>query len=401
MRLYLEKPRKTKPRGKHPHKALSAAFVRSVAQAGRYCDGNGLYLHVDPSGARRWVQRLVIRGTPRTLGLGGSAVVPLAEARDVALVNRKLARTGGDPLAERHHARGIPTFEEATSTVLALHRPGWRNAKHATQWATTLRKYAHPYLGALPVSEVTTADVLTVLTAIWHDKPETARRVRQRIGAVMKWAVAKGYRPDNPAGDAMAQALPRQTVVRRHMRALPHGEVAGAIQTIRASRASTPAKLAFEFMVLTAARSGEGRLATWDEMDLDAAVWMVPGARMKAKRDHRVPLSGQAVALLHDARRLSVGTGLVFPSPRGKPLSDMTLSKLLKELGIAAVPHGFRSSFRDWAAEQTNTPREVIEAALAHTVRNPTEAAYARSDLFERRRGLMDDWADYIHDNVT
>ena len=227
---------------------------------------------------------------------------------------------------------------------------------------------------------------MTVLTAIWHDKPETARRVRQRIGAVMKWTVAKGYRPDNPAGDAMAQALPRQTVVRRHMRALPHGEVAGAIQAVRAPRASTPAKLAFEFMVLTAARSGEGRLATWDEMDLDAAVWMVPGARMKAKREHRVPLSGQAVALLHDARRLSVGTGLVFPSPRGKPLSDMTLSKLLKELGIAAVPHGFRSSFRDWAAEQTNTPREVVEAALAHTVRNPTEAAYARSDLFERRR---------------
>ena len=367
-----------------------------MAQAGRYCDGNGLYLHVDPSGARRWVQRLVIRGTPRTLGLGGYAVVSLAEARDVALVNRKLARTGGDPLAERRHARGIPTFEEATATVLALHRPGWRNAKHATQWATTLRKYAHPHLGALPVSEVTTADVLTVLTAIWHDKPETARRVRQRIGAVMKWTVAKGYRPDNPAGDAMAQALPRQTVVRRHMRALPHGEVAGAIQAVRASRASTPAKLAFEFMVLTAARSGEVRLATWDEMALDAAVWMVPGARMKAQRDHRVPLSERALALLHDARRPSVGTGLVFPSPRGKPLSDMTLSKLIKELGIAAVPHGFRSSFRDWAAEQTNTPREVVEAALAHTVRNPTEAAYARSDLFERRRRMMDDWAAYL-----
>ncbi len=396
MEAHREKPRKTKSRGKHPHNALSAAFVRSVAQAGRYCDGNGLYLHVDPSGARRWVQRLVIRGTPRTLGLGGYAVVSLAEARDVALVNRKLARTGGDPLAERRHARGIPTFEEATATVLALHRPGWRNVKHATQWATTLRTYAHPHLGGLPVSEVTTADVLTVLTAIWHDKPETARRVRQRIGAVMKWAVAKGYRPDNPAGDAMAQALPRQTVVRRHMRALPHGEVAGAIQAVRASKASTPAKLAFEFIVLTAARSGEGRLATWDEMDLDAAVWMVPGARMKAKREHRVPLSGQAVALLHDARRLSAGTGLVFPSPRGKPLSDMTLSKLLKELGIAAVPHGFRSSFREWAAEQTNTPREVVEAALAHTVRNPTEAAYARSDLFERRRLLMNDWAAYL-----
>ncbi len=368
-----------------------------MAQAGRYSDGNGLYLQVDPSGARRWVQRLVIRGTSRTLGLGGCAVVSLAEARDRALSNRKLARAGGDPLAERRHARGMPTFEEATATVLALHRPGWRNAKHAAQWAATLQEYAHPHLGSLAVSEVTTADVLTALTAIWHDKPETARRVRQRIGAVMKWAVAKGYRQDNPAGDALAQALPRHTVVRQHQRALPHGEVAGAVQAVRASRASAPVKLAFEFLVLTAARSGEVRLATWDEMDLDAAVWLVPGARMKAKRDHRVPLSGRALAILRDAQSLGDGAGLVFPNRRGKPLSDMTLSKLIKELGLPAVPHGFRSSFRDWAAEQTNTPREVVEAALAHTVRNPTEAAYARSDLFERRRRLMDDWAAYLN----
>ena len=246
------------------------------------------------------------------------------------------------------------------------------------------------------MSEVTTADVLTVLTAIWHDKPETARRVRQRIGAVMKWAVAKGYRQDNPAGDALAQALPRHTVVRRHLRALPHGEVAGAIQAVRASRASAPVKLAFEFLVLTAARSGEVRLATWDEIDLDATVWLVPGARMKAKRDHRVPLSGRALAILRDAQNLRDGTGLVFPSPRGKPLSDMTLSKLIKELGLPAVPHGFRSSFHDWAAEDTDHPREVVEAALAHVAPNEVEVAYAPSDLFERRRLLMDDWVAYL-----
>ena len=403
----LKTPPKTKPRGRHPYTALSAAFVRSVTEAGRYCDGNGLYLHVDPSGARRWVQRLVIRGKPRTLGLGGCAVVSLAEARDLALVNRRLARSGGDPLAERRHARGLPTFVEAAATVLALHRPGWRNAKHAAQWESTLRAYVFPHLGARPVSEITTADVLAILSPIWHTKPETARRVRQRIGAVMKWAVAKGYRRDNPAGDAIAQALPRQPVVRRHMRALPHGEVGGAIQAVRASRASNAVKLAFEFLVLTAARSGEVRLATWNEIDVDAVVWTIPGTRMKGKRDHRVPLCQRAVAILDDARKLRdgrpdrpertfKGTGLVFPSSRGKPLSDMTLSKLIKELGIPAVPHGFRSSFRDWAAERTNHPREVIEAALAHAVRNQTEAAYARSDLFERRRRLMDDWATYL-----
>ena len=238
--------------------------------------------------------------------------------------------------------------------------------------------------------------LLAWLTPIWHDKPETARRVRQRIGAVMKWAVAMGYRSDNPAGDALGQALGRQQAVVQHMRALPHGAVADALAIVRVSQASVTTKRAFEFLVLTAARSGEVRLATWDEMDLDAGVWTIPAARMKAKRDHRVPLSRRALAILHDVQRLSDGTGLVFPNPRGKPLSDATLSQLIKELGIAAVPHGFRSSFRDWAAEQTSTPREVVEAALAHTVQNPTEAAYARSDLFERRRRLMDDWAAYL-----
>ena len=216
------------------------------------------------------------------------------------------------------------------------------------------------------------------------------------VGPARVSTVAMGYRPDNPAGDALGQALGRQRAVVQHMRALPHGAGADARATVRTSRALVTTKDAFELLVLTAARSGEVRLATWDAMDLDAGVWTIPAARMKAKRDHRVPLSGRALEILHDARRRSDGTGLVFRSPRGKPLSDMTLSKLIKELGIAAVPHGFRSSFRDWAAEQTNTPREVVEAALAHTVRNPTEAAYARSDLFERRRSLMDDWASAI-----
>ena len=198
----------------------------------------------------------------------------------------------------------------------------------------------------------------------------------------------------NPAGDALGQA--RQQTVVQHMRALPHGAVADALATVRASPASVTIKWAFEFLVLTAARSGEVRLATWDEMDLDANVWAIPAARMKAKRDHRVPLSSRVLAILHDVQKLGDGTGLVFRSLRGKPLSSVTLPRLTKELGIAAVPHGFRSSFRDWAAERTNTPREVIEAALAHMVQNPTEAAYARSDLFERRHRLMDDWATYL-----
>ena len=226
---------------------------------------------------------------------------------------------------------------------------------------------------------MTTPDVLAILTPIWHDKPETARRVRQRIGAVMKWAVAMGHRQDNPAGDALG----RQQAVVQDMRALPHGSVADALATVRVSGASVTTKRAFEFLVLTAARCGEVRLATWDEMDLDTGVWTIPAARMKAKRDHRVPLSGRALAILHDVRRLSDGNGLVIPNPRRKPLRR-NAEPADQENGVAAVPYGFRSSFRNWAAEKTNHQREVVEAA------------YARSDLFERRR-LMEDWAAYLN----
>ena len=220
---------------------LSAAFVRT-AEPGFYCDGHGLNLRVDPSGARQWVQRLVIRSRPRMLGLGGYPLVSLAEARNAAFANRQRARAGGDPRAEKRHGQGAPTVEEAAAEVLEQQRPGWRNAKHARDWPRSLRAYAFPRIGAMPVSEVTTADVLAILTPIWHDKPETARRVRQRIGAVMKWAVAMGYRPDNPAGDALGQALGRQQAIVQHMRALPHGAVADALATVRASQAAVTTK---------------------------------------------------------------------------------------------------------------------------------------------------------------
>ncbi len=397
-----KKPRTAKRRGRHPDKALSAAFCRSVAEAGRYADGNGLYLHVDPSGARRWVQRLVIRGRSRALGLGSYALVSLAEAREKALANRKAAREGGDPLADRRRSEGIPTFEEAVEQVIAIHGEAWRAGKTPKQWRASLRDHVLPHLGGKSVDQVTTADVMTVLLPIWTRKHAMARSVRQRIGTVMRWAIAQGYRSDNPAGDAVTAALPKRPVLVQHRAALPHGEVAAAIAAVQRSDAWLGTKLAFEFLVLTAARSGEARGATWDEVDLVARVWTVPATRMKAQREHRVPLCARAAGVLREAEQLrGVATqpefaGLVFPSVRGKALDDATVSKLIRDLGIAAVPHGFRSSFRDWAAEETDHPREVVEAALAHKVRNPVEAAYARSDLFARRRRLMDDWADYL-----
>ena len=404
MTVPAQSPRKTKPSRPHPRNALSAAFCRSVAQPGRYCDGNGLYLHVEPSGARHWVQRLVIHGKGCALGLGSFALVPLAEARQRALANRRVARSGGDPRPAARRAPSIPTFDEAVAAVLAIHGGAWKaGGRNANSWQATLRDYASPRLGRKPVDRVTTGDVMAVLLPIWTRKHATAQKVRQRIGTVMKWAIAQGYRADNPAGDALTAALPKRSVPVRHQRALPHGEVSAAVAAVRASASWAGLKLVFEFLVLTAARSAEARLATWEEIDTDARVWTVPASRTKAAREHRVPLCSRVIEIVDEARRLGVertagaAARLVFPSQRGKAIGDARLSGVLQQLGIGAVPHGFRSSFRDWASERTDHPREVIEAALAHVVRNQTEAAYARSDLFERRRRLMDDWMDYLN----
>ena len=391
-----KRPGKSKPKGPHPLNALSNSSVRNVSRAGRYCDGNGLYLEVKPTGTRSWIQRLVIRGRRRELGLGGFPLVSLKEARELALANRKLARAGGDPLANKRRAEGIPTFAEAAERVWADKHPGWRHPRHAKDWIASLKRYAFPRIGRLPVSDVTTADVLDTLRRVWHLRPKTARRLRQRINAVMDWSVAMQYRADNPCGRIGSVLGPQQDFV-RHMPALHHAKVAGAVRTIWGSGATPAVKLAFEFLVLTATRSGEVRGARWDEFDLPARVWTIPATRTKATRVHRVPLSRRAVQILDSARMLSSDdSALVFPSQGGKPIGETRLSKLLKNHDIAAVPHGFRSSFRDWAAEVTNHPREVIEAALGHVVTNPTEAAYARSDLFDRRRRLMNEWSAYL-----
>ncbi len=388
-------PRKTKPKGRHPDKALSAAFIRS-APPGRHCDGQGLYLVVQPTGTRSWVQRLVIRGRKRELGLGSTALVPLAEAREQALANRKLARQGGDPLAEKRRSQGMPTFADAAVHVVEQKRAGWRSPRHPQQWLSSLERYAFPRIGGQPVAEVTRADVLEILSPIWHVKAPTARCVHQRVHAVLEWAVAMDYRVDNPC-DRVLPVLGAQGDIVQHMRALPHREVAAAVAAVRASGATPVVSLAFEFLVLTAARSGEVREARWTEIDTTHHVWTVPATRMKAKREHRVPLCARAGEILDAARTLGDGgSPLVFPTGGGKPLDDRRFRRLLQRHRVAAVPHGFRSSFRDWAAEETDHPREVIEAALAHVVQNKVEAAYARSDLFERRRRLMDEWAAYL-----
>lgn len=381
---------------RRPEKALTAQTVKNVTTPGKYFDGQGLYLRVEPNGARFWVQRIVIRGKRSEMGLGSPSLVSLAEARQVALDNRKLARAGGDPMQVRREAQAVPTFEDAARKVHALHKPTWKNEKHAAQFLTTLETYAFPKLGKLKTTDVTAADVLAVLTPIWTTIPETASRVRQRIGMVMKWTIAQGWRTDNPA-ENIAQALPKAAKHQTHRKALPYAEVSRCLATVRASGAGLATKLAIEFLVLTAARSGEVREARWEEIDLGAKVWEIPAARMKMKRPHRVPLSPRALAILQEAKALGDGTALVFLGTKpGRPLSDMTLSKLIKELGFNADVHGFRTSFRTWAQERTNYPREVAEAALAHQTGDAVERAYARSDVFEKRRKMMEAWAAFV-----
>ncbi|MDE0474517.1 MAG: site-specific integrase, partial [Gammaproteobacteria bacterium] len=320
--------------------------------------------------------------------------VSLAEAREKCALNLA-ARRRGELVTGRK--RTVPTFKEALENVIAVHRAGWKDGGRQEElWRATLRDYAMPKLGGRPVQRITTADVMGVLLPIWNEKRVTARRVRHRISAVMRWAVAQGYREDNPAGEAIGAALPKNGVQVHHLPALPYVEVAGALAQVRDSGAYPATVLAFEFLVLTACRSGEVRGARWKEIDLDTREWRIPAERMKTGREHRVPLSTGALAVLRKAQRLADGSGFVFPSARRRPLSEVAMPTMVRNLGIGAVPHGFRSSFRDWAAECSDAPREVCELALAHVNTNAIEAAYRRTDLFDRRRALMEQWASFL-----
>ena len=378
---------------------LSAAFVQTATGPGRYGDGRGgfgLSLLVKPTSSgrvsRSWAQRLRIDGVAFNIGLGSFPGVTLSEARKRALANLRIVEAGGDP---RRQPQTTPTFEEAMERAIDVLRPGWKGGGKAEhQMRFLLTEYALPHIGKRRIDVIQPVELLEFLAPLAIEKPATGAKVKARIGQVFQWAIAQGLRTDNPADKNINQGLPK-TGTRAHFRALLFAQVAGALNAIRASGAWLGTKLAFEFLVLTAGRSSEIRMAEWSEIDLSAATWTVPASRMKSGREHRVPLSPAALAVLEKARDLSDGTGLVFPSANGKALTDSTISKLLRENGIQAVPHGFRSSFRDWCAE-ANIDRQTAESALAHTLGDATEAAYLRSDLFALRRAAMDGWAAYL-----
>ncbi len=386
-----------KQRGPHPHNRLSSLAVKALKKPGRYSDGNGLYVVVSNTGNKKWILRTVVQGRRTDIGLGGVSTTTLATARKKASEMREIARDGGNPLEERRKARSnAPTFKEAAIQVHVEHSKTWKNEKHAAQWISTLKQYAFPLFGERPVDQIDTPEVLNALSIIWLEKPETARRVRQRIGTVLDWAKAAGHRSgDNPI-IGIAKGLPKQPKKQSHHAALPYPEVSTFITDLRQTDANESTRLAFEFLILTATRTSEVILAEWSEIDFEKKAWTIPGNRMKAGRKYRIPLTPRCIEILKRAQELSDRGLFVFPSQSGKkPLSTMVFLMMIRRMEKDITAHGFRSTFRDWSAEKTNFSREVCEMALAHTVSDKVEAAYLRGDLFDKRRQLMDTWANY------
>jgi integrase len=384
---------------------LGALQVAKLEKPGYYCDGAGLYLQVSKSGSKSWIMRYTLGGKPCEMGLGSFTTFTLAEARQHATAQRKLLADGIDPLAKKHGDllvkrmadANIITFDKAAAAFIQANSPAWRNAKHGDQWRNTLATYASPVIGALPVSKIETAHVLRILSPIWATKTETATRVRGRIEKILDWAKVQGYRTgDNPAAwrGHLSEALPTPSKVADagHHAALPWEEIGSFMVALRAAQGA--GARAMELIILTATRTSEVLNAKWAEFDLDAGMWVIPKERMKGFREHRVPLSAAALAVLEKAKAESTGGEFVFTGSKRAALSNMTCLATLKRMGRSDLTvHGFRSTFRDWVSESTSYPRDVAEMALAHAIEDKSEAAYRRGDLIEKRRALMADWA--------
>lgn len=379
-------------------KIKTSTQAKAIKNPGRHsAGGHGLYLNVTEGGGKSWIQRLTINGRRHNIGLGSFDLVSLQDARDAAFENRKAARAGYDPLAERRRQQ-CPTFEEAATRFFLENRTRWKSAKVKKNLVQRTEKYVFPKIGHLRINQVTQKDVLNILVPIWQSKNETARKCRQVMLNVFHWGMSHEYLASNPAGEAITGALPkgRQTV---NMRALTWQECPAALETLQGGT-MTAARLCLLFTIYTAARSGECRGATWAEIDLDRQTWTVPASRMKAGKSHRVPLSDATLAILEQARNLADGSDLVFPSPRkpGNSLSDMALTKVLRDTGDLAARctvHGFRASFKSWSLD-TGKPRDVTEMCLAHAVGGAVEMAYSRTDALDRRRRVMAAWAAFL-----
>lgn len=375
---------------------LSVLQVKN-AKPGRHADGDGLYLLVRPSGSRSWVLRAQVNGKRQDLGLGSTALLTLAEARAKAFDMRKRLKTGEPLYLQPREPVRMPTFEEAARQCFDALKAGWSNKNHKANWIGSLEGHVFPLIGTKPVDAVNSLMVRDVLAPIWLKIPETARRILQRIGTVLDFAHIQGWRPDEASLRSVRKGLPRQQSADNHFEAMPYEQMPAFVARLL-SLPETAGRDALLFTILNACRSGETRLAVWPEFDLAASLWSVPGERMKMKKSHMVPLAPASLAILKRRWPLRVhDAGLVFSNSGTKPLSDMTLTKVLRDMGYPTTTvHGFRSSFTDWAAEQTNFPKEVVDKALAHKLPDRVEAAYRRTDFFERRRKLMAAWANFL-----
>lgn len=389
--------------GKHELNCLTDLKIRKLKTKGRYRDGLGLYLNVNESGSKQWVLRVTVNGVRKDIGLGGYPTVSLSKAREKTIVMRGMAKDGIDPVIVRREAREakkvIPSFEEAARRVHAENIPTWKETKAVSQWISSLENYAFPLIGKKKLNDIRPSDIISVLAPIWVEKHSTANRVRQRMSRVFDWAKTQEFITHENPVSGIKQGLPKVKGSISHFKAMPYDEVESFISHLKSSTQSNNVKLALEFLILTACRSGELRFAEWSEIDLEALRWTIPAKRMKANKEHVIPLTGRSAAILEAARGLSGGDSkFVFPSSQNwsKTMSDATLTKALKKaLGYDYTVHGFRSSFRDWASETRTYPNDVVEMALAHSNPNKTEAAYKRGDLFEKRKELMEDWSEY------
>ncbi len=389
--------------GPHPINKLSAVFVKSCTKPGRYADGHGLYLQVGPGAAKRWLLRIVVQGLRKDIALGSARLISLKDARASALTLRATARAG-KPLPDKKTSTAstpnIPTFQHAAIQVHEDRVETYKNKKHAAQWIQSLKTYTFPYFGNTPVNQIQTTHVIKALRPIWISKPETARRVKQRIQFIFDWAKAHGhYQGDNPASN-VTSILPRQQKNTKHFEAMPYDQVPAFIQSLSKADVSEQSRLGIILIILTALRTNEVRLGSWFEVNWQHKVWTIPETRQLKKvqpTPHTVPLTPQCIHILKCLKALNPKASLIFPgtAPQ-KPISDMTFLMALRRLNVPYTIHGFRSSFRDWASEETNHRDVVVEKSLAHEISNKVEAAYRRGDLLKKRRILMTDWAEHV-----
>ena len=375
---------------------LTKRKIEKLSEPGLHADERTLYLKVAAGGSKSWVQRIVVNGKRHDLGLGGWPTIPLEDARNLAIANRRKVTLGENIVKPKHEAASIPTFREAAEQVITLRMPGWKEGeKRAQAWRSIFERYVYTSLGNRKVSEIQTYEIMSIVEPLWSTKHETAMKVRQRVGVVMAWAKVKAFRSDNPV-EALSAGLPKHEGLRKHYKMIPHAKVGDAIKTIQNSGAYPTTVMCLEFTILCAVRPSEARLARWSEINLEEKIWTIPAYRMKAKREHRVPLSVRALAVLDEVKPYrEQDHDLIFPAAQGGPLSDSTVSKLCRENGIDGVPHGLsRACFRSWCAD-ANVERELAESCLAHVV-GGVEQAYQRSDLLARRAVVLQRWCDYI-----